>query len=78
MARLAFSSGEALRVARQELHDDIYSKSALQSRNARIETIKALGLMIDPVGLLPLSVDMLLGVAAALKAGRDRSGSAYL
>ena len=37
-----------------------------------------LGGDIDPMGLLPLSVDMLRGVAAALKAGGYRSGSAYL
>ena len=34
--------------------------------------------MIDLAGLLPLTIDMLLGVAAALKAGRYRSGTAYL
>ena len=67
-----------MRKARRDLQEDVYSNSARRSRTARIDTLKALGDAIDPVGLLPLSVDMLFGVAAALKAGGYRSGPAYL
>ena len=75
---MAVSASDALRDARRSLDLNGYANSTRESRNMRIETLKELGKDVGAHELLPLKVNVAFDMAAALKAGGYRSGTAYL
>ena len=75
---MAVSTADALRDARRSLDLDVYANSTREARNLRIGILKELGSYVGAIELLPLRVKLIFDIAAALKAGGYRSGTAYL